>query len=142
VNHERWLVSYADFITLLFAFFVVMFAVSQVDTKKVGRFTESFSKAVGLEVLPESGTSLLPGDTAVPAIPANSGRGDAQLLSEELRGLKTTLEQMQNTTDADGGAVEGMKGVQVIARRNELVIRLSDSVLFESADDSINDDSR
>ena len=37
VNHERWLVSYADFITLLFAFFVVMFAVSQVDSKKLGR---------------------------------------------------------------------------------------------------------
>ena len=46
-NHERWLVSYADFITLLFAFFVVMFAVSQVDSKRVGRFTEAFSKAVG-----------------------------------------------------------------------------------------------
>ena len=29
VNHERWLVSYADFITLLFAFFVVLFASSQ-----------------------------------------------------------------------------------------------------------------
>jgi chemotaxis protein MotB len=33
VNHERWLVSYADFITLLFAFFVVMFAVSPVDSQ-------------------------------------------------------------------------------------------------------------
>lgn len=37
VNHERWLVSYADFITLLFAFFVVMFASSQVDKRKVGK---------------------------------------------------------------------------------------------------------
>lgn len=36
-NHERWLVSYADFITLLFAFFVVMFASSQVDKRKVGK---------------------------------------------------------------------------------------------------------
>lgn len=45
VNHERWLVSYADFITLLFAFFVVMFAVSQVDTGKLGRFVESTSQA-------------------------------------------------------------------------------------------------
>jgi chemotaxis protein MotB len=35
-NHERWLISYADFITLLFAFFVVMFASSQTDRKKVG----------------------------------------------------------------------------------------------------------
>ena len=34
-NHERWLVSYADFITLLFAFFVVLYASSQVDNKKV-----------------------------------------------------------------------------------------------------------
>ena len=33
-NHERWLVSYADFITLLFAFFVVMFATSQTDKAK------------------------------------------------------------------------------------------------------------
>ncbi|MEO8734951.1 MAG: flagellar motor protein MotB [Edaphobacter sp.] len=34
VNHERWLVSYADFITLLFAFFVVLFASSQANKKK------------------------------------------------------------------------------------------------------------
>ena len=34
-NHERWLVSYADFITLLFAFFVVLYASSHVDNKKV-----------------------------------------------------------------------------------------------------------
>jgi chemotaxis protein MotB len=27
INHDRWLVSYADFITLLFAFFVVMYAI-------------------------------------------------------------------------------------------------------------------
>jgi len=35
VSHERWLVSYADFITLLFAFFVVLFATGQSDKKKV-----------------------------------------------------------------------------------------------------------
>jgi chemotaxis protein MotB len=36
-NHERWLVSYADFITLLFAFFVVMYSTAQVDQRKVGK---------------------------------------------------------------------------------------------------------
>jgi chemotaxis protein MotB len=35
VSHERWLVSYADFITLLFAFFTVLYASSTVDTKKL-----------------------------------------------------------------------------------------------------------
>ena len=34
-NHERWLVSYADFVTLLFAFFVVMYSVSRVDQKRM-----------------------------------------------------------------------------------------------------------
>ncbi|HBD11588.1 MAG TPA: hypothetical protein DCZ13_05525, partial [Porticoccaceae bacterium] len=40
-NHERWLVSYADFITLLFAFFVVMYSVSQVNEGKFRVLSES-----------------------------------------------------------------------------------------------------
>ncbi|MDE1155202.1 MAG: OmpA family protein [Acidobacteriaceae bacterium] len=45
VNHERWLVSYADFITLLFAFFVVLFASGQADKKKQQRFANAFQQA-------------------------------------------------------------------------------------------------
>jgi len=45
VNHERWLVSYADFITLLFAFFVVLYGVSQVDSKKMGKLVQSMAIA-------------------------------------------------------------------------------------------------
>ena len=45
-NHERWLVSYADFITLLFAFFVVMFASSQADKSKVKAVSESVREAL------------------------------------------------------------------------------------------------
>jgi len=45
-NHERWLVSYADFITLLFAFFVVMFASAQADKGKAARVSESVRKAL------------------------------------------------------------------------------------------------
>lgn len=41
VNHERWLVSYADFITLLFAFFVIMYAISEVDKNKLKKFKNS-----------------------------------------------------------------------------------------------------
>jgi chemotaxis protein MotB len=46
VSHERWLVSYADFITLLFAFFVVLYASSQVDNKKVARVSAAIQGAV------------------------------------------------------------------------------------------------
>jgi chemotaxis protein MotB len=45
-NHERWLVSWADFMTLLFAFFVVMYAVSRVDTKRAQAAEQSIRRAM------------------------------------------------------------------------------------------------
>lgn len=45
VNHERWLVSYADFITLLFAFFVVMYSVSSVNLGKYRVLSEALEAA-------------------------------------------------------------------------------------------------
>jgi chemotaxis protein MotB len=44
-NHERWLVSYADFITLLFAFFVVLYSSAQVDKRKVGELAMAIQVA-------------------------------------------------------------------------------------------------
>jgi chemotaxis protein MotB len=44
-NHERWMVSYADFITLLFAFFVVMYAISQVNEGKYRVMSNSLMSA-------------------------------------------------------------------------------------------------
>lgn len=45
-NHERWLVSYADFITLLFAFFVVMYATSNQDLTKAKEFEGSLRSSI------------------------------------------------------------------------------------------------
>jgi len=45
-NHERWLISYADFITLMFAFFVVMFASSQTDKTKVEQISSAVKDAL------------------------------------------------------------------------------------------------
>jgi len=58
-NHERWLVSYADFITLLFAFFVVLYASSQVDQRKVGKLAMAIQVAFqDLGVFPASTTQI------------------------------------------------------------------------------------
>jgi chemotaxis protein MotB len=58
-NHERWLVSYADFITLLFAFFVVLYASSQVDQRKVGKLSLAIQVAFQeLGVFPASTTEV------------------------------------------------------------------------------------
>jgi len=44
-NHERWIISYADFVTLLLATFVVMYAVSTINSSKFQEMAESFSTA-------------------------------------------------------------------------------------------------
>lgn len=132
VNLERWLVSYADFITLLFAFFVVMFATSQVDTQKVGRFTESFSKAVGIDVFPENGKTMLGGNAALAATTVN-GKGQ-EMLPSELEDLRMTLQKKADHQE--------ISGVEVIVRRNELVLRLADNVVFDSGTDEIRPQAR
>ncbi len=45
INHDRWLVSYADFITLLFAFFVVMYSIASVNNAKYETLAESLEEA-------------------------------------------------------------------------------------------------
>ena len=57
-NHERWLVSYADFITLLFAFFVVMYAISSVNDGKYRVLSDSLTSAFrsGESVRPQAQT--------------------------------------------------------------------------------------
>jgi len=65
-NHERWLVSYADFITLLFAFFVVLFSSSQVDKRKVGRLALAIQVAFEHLGVFESSNSRPPLSTTDP----------------------------------------------------------------------------
>jgi len=59
ISHDRWLVSYADFITLLFAFFVVMYSSAQVDKRKVGQLALAIQVAFQkLGVFPASTTQI------------------------------------------------------------------------------------
>jgi chemotaxis protein MotB len=74
-SHERWLVSYADFITLLFAFFTTMYAISTVDARKLTAVVDSMQAAFAKGDLPSpperigAGTSPGPARPAVPASP-------------------------------------------------------------------------
>ena len=88
-HQDRWLVSYADFITLLFAFFVTMYAISNVDAKKFEKAVAAFQVAFSeWKVAPHEGQGLglLPGSsvgaTAAVIAPA---RRDGALLNVESR---------------------------------------------------------
>jgi chemotaxis protein MotB len=133
-NHERWLVSYADFITLLFAFFVVMFAVSQVDSKKVGRFTQSFNDALEWQVMQQAGSGSSSGGGAtqeqeiIPLQgkkqPALKGKGGSSDFDEEKESIKRGLL-------ARLGAAPILAGLKVLEVRGELVLRLPEKLIFD-----------
>jgi len=90
-SHERWLVSYADFITLLFAFFVVLYASAEMDKKKVVQLSAAIEGAFQqLGALPKNGganasTAL----TNTPQVPDTKPGGsvDAYALQRELESV-------------------------------------------------------
>jgi chemotaxis protein MotB len=56
-NHERWLVSYADMVTLLMCLFIVLFAMSQVDKAKFAALASGLSESFGAPITAMTGTT-------------------------------------------------------------------------------------
>lgn len=134
INHERWLVSYADFITLLFAFFVVLFAVSQVDAKKMGRFTEAVQDATNVGIFDgRQGKSPILGGagSGVPlaSAPLVAVAPGPQAAAPGGASLDTIRERLhKNLAAAIGGG-----RVALLEHDDGLVIRLRDAAFFEPA---------
>jgi len=127
-NHERWLVSYADFITLLFAFFVVMYALSSVNEGKYRILSNSMVSAFRNVPVNSSGTAPMVVPTSAPAVPKvtlTSKTQDAvrQQQREKMRHVaKEILEVM-------APLVEQGK-VRVLETSRGVSIEINDSILF------------
>jgi chemotaxis protein MotB len=98
VNHERWLVTYADMLTLLMVLFIVLFAISQVDQKKFMELASGMSSGFGQPVsITDGATSVLPQAAAAKpvtdAAPIMSVDAMPQLASEMARGSGGQPEQ-------------------------------------------------
>ena len=135
-NHERWLVSYADFITLLFAFFVVMFATSQTDKGKAQQVSDSVKRALEGEKLSQVMAAILGGTVT------DKGKGNAmmhgpggakppaeekkdQKLAELLPSLKILSEELKKEID------EGR--IQISMQARGLVVSFNQAALFARA---------
>ncbi|MBY0371857.1 OmpA family protein [bacterium] len=144
-NLERWLVSYADFITLLFAFFTVLYALSQQDKAKYKDVAESiqraFMSAGGLFTV--RGVPFSPYDATAEkgvtgsAPPEDQGRlskfeNDAQMdrVAQQLRGL------FRATT----GLALSPGSLEVIKTDKGYRIRLGEYLLFKPGSDKIKRD--
>ncbi len=131
VNHERWLVSYADFITLLFAFFVVLFAISQVDSRKMGRFTEAVQDATKIGIFDgKQGTSPILGGAGV-GVPVTS-EPLAQSGPTPLAG-GATIETIRERLNKSLASAIGGGRVTLVEHDDGLVVRLRDAAFFEPA---------
>ncbi len=134
VNHERWLVSYADFITLLFAFFVVMYSISSINE---GKYKEISQALIGVFNDPQRTLKPIPiGDerpkTVTPAKPLvkDSEQTDAGIAQASNDPLKSIAD------DISAAFGDLISSKQMTIRGNELwvEIELNSSLLFGSGD--------
>jgi chemotaxis protein MotB len=138
-NHDRWLVSYADFITLLFAFFVVMFANSQVDRTKAAKLAESVKGALEGGSMPSSFQGFL--GRARDVKPEERGMGNApgswhpdgvavENPAVSLLPSLKTLEEQFRTEIAEGK-------IQVEMTPRGIVVTMREAAFFQPGDDHV-----
>lgn len=132
-NHERWLVSYADFITLLFAFFVVMYSLSSINEGKYKVLSDSLVQAFRSININESGQQIVlpPVSVMSPAAPAPMARTPEEEEAERKR--QQTAQRMRSMAEeirrvlaplTQGGQVSISEGAFGIA------VEINASVLF------------
>ncbi|MDH1261717.1 MULTISPECIES: flagellar motor protein MotD [unclassified Pseudomonas] len=127
-NHERWLVSYADFITLLFAFFVVMYSISSINEGKYKILSETLT---GVFNQPDRSIKPIPVGDERP----RTTEPDRSMVDEDL--TQMSADNLQSIADSVSQAFGDLiESDQLKVRGNELwiEIELSSSLLFPSGD--------
>ncbi|MGB4069681.1 MAG: flagellar motor protein MotB [Nitrospira sp.] len=126
-NHERWLVSYADFITLLFAFFVVMYSISSVNMGKYRTVSESIKAALNPIVSPPSSPSPLVLSASKTALTAPDSPGSKEAVIRKLRNLVKAIK-----------ASPQLAMVRITEKVNgDIVITIPDQLLFNSGEAAV-----
>lgn len=125
-NHERWLVSYADFITLLFAFFVVMYSVSSVNEGKYRVLSESMVSAFS--------NSKPVGELTVLDLPVEKHK--AIVVKEAPPNQENSRTYLKVANAISTAKVP--QGVKITSTERGLSIRIKDDALFDSGSASLN----
>lgn len=123
-NLERWLLTYADLITLLLAFFIVMYSMSQVDAKKFGKMTEALSGVL------KGGTVVVKQGNHMGIMP-----GGGVLRTAVLKSIGESIEN-----DFQGMGNEKLVNTEVSERG--LVIHIMESALFKLGSAELTDKAR
>jgi len=137
VNHERWLLTYADMITLLMVLFIVLFAISQIDQKKFAQLHEGLAKSFGDAKVLDGGQGILSAST-VQSITPDDSLSPRQSLDRQHQAARAAAQELEDMTRVRRGiaaalAAHGLTGaVQFSQETRGLVINVvTDRVLFE-----------
>ncbi len=143
-NHERWLVSYADFITLLFAVFVTLYAMSQTDKKKVEQVAASYRSAFGITGAASAGKPSVTPKVDVAPIPTVKPQAQAPSVPKAAKGsngkIKAThkdFKQMLVSLEKKLMEHRASDQVQVMVTPRGLVISLKEAGVFDSGSATI-----
>lgn len=142
-NHERWLVSYADFITLLFAFFVVMFASSQADKGKAAQMSESVKRALEKNEFAAKVAGILGGAVGEKGVGNAMMRGPGGADKADLKGLKDPrvaelLPSQMFLNEQLKGEIKSGKVIVHMGSRG-LVVSLQEAAFFPSGDNTVDE---
>ena len=142
---ERWLVSYADMVTLLMALFIVMFAMANVNTSKYSALKDSLSEAFSGKVLPGSDSIVdgAPSAAITKVLPAGSGTSRASSSDAERTAAEENadLQQLKRRVDAEALRRGLTDKLQTRVERRGLVITiLTDKLLFDSGQAALRPD--
>jgi len=130
-NHERWLVSYADFITLLFAFFVVMYALSSVNEGKYRVLSDSISSA--FRNVPGSATGALVQINPNAPLPLGIPVKKPQIDHQRQQNRETLRNKAKEITAALAPLVQQGQ-VRVTEGAQGITVEINASVLFDSGE--------
>jgi len=129
-NHERWLVSYADFITLLFAFFVVMYALSSINEGKYRILSESLNSAFRNVTDRSAGQIMLMTEGAPPVpVPAPVAKAAKAVDEGKLRQREKMRNMAREIMKVLAPLVRQGK-VRVLETSRGVSIEINDSILF------------
>ncbi len=135
INHERWLISYSDFITLLFAFFVVMYSVSQVNESKYRVLSDTLVQAFGDNRMVIDPIQV--GDPVKAVRPDAIDLGKTKTGDEEGDGPFDRIADLPQLSDQFVKEFEDLIDddlVEVTSNELWLEIVLKDSILFSSGE--------
>lgn len=132
-NHERWLVSYADFITLLFAFFVVMYAISSVNEGKYRVLSDSLVNAFKNTTGATGGQPMvvLQGAPVLPPKPVTRpDRVAAQKVEAEKLAKRETMRDVAGEIMNALQPLVAQGKVRLLETSRGVTIEINDSILF------------